>query len=449
MGRGLVIATVLLVGASAAGAGPPSRRQADQLRREHPDPADRRAAVRKIAQRFSSEAASLLGDVSRVDPDLGVRVESIRALARMVADNATDVLLERLLAGGTEQVRAEIALAIDRREGGPEALRRASLRPWPDPLTRGLVIEAYGSLPTRDSLPHLVTLARSDDPFVRSEALRALGRRPDGRDELMLIVTALLGKDPDFATTMIGLDLVASHGDVDDLAIAKRFTASSRLEIRRLAEAVVARLEWAQFQARKKEAEAERYGFNLEPPRRPAARQRYDLVFGIDATGSMFADLKSLATDIGRLAESLSSLGADVRIGVVHFRDSGRAAGPWEVRALPLTHDLELVRQTLVEMRGGGANDRSASIARCLEECFDRIGWRWDAIRRVTLVADTPVDDLDAACRIAAFHRMVDGTCLDVWYATHTRTKVPKDFETLTAAGGGTLTRYETKGRSR
>jgi len=447
MGLRLTIAALVLVLSTGAAAGPPSVHGLRGQFGAEANPAARRVLVREIARRNGSRAASVLDEISRSDSNLGVRLESIRALARIVADNATALLLKRLRDGGVERERIEIARSIDLREGGPAALRKLSLASGLDPLTRGLLIEAYGPLRTRDSLPHIVALARSTDSFVRGEALRALARRPDGLDELTKIVNELLRKTLDTSTTMLVLGLVDGRLGPEAIPLVVPFESSPRAEIRRLAEQTLARLRWRAYEARRRDAKAEGYGIDGDPPREPDPRPRYDLVFGIDSTGSMCADLESVSVVILRRVNDLVSLGADVRVGLVRYRDSGRSAGPWEVRALPLTHDLGLVKKTLTAMRGEGANDASASIFRCLGECYDRMGWRWDAVRRVTLVADTRCDDLARASRVAAFHRSSDGTRLDVWFALHTRTKVPEDVVTLAQAGGGTLTSFSKKDR--
>lgn len=121
------------------------------------------------------------------------------------------------------------------------------------------------------------------------------------------------------------------------------------------------------------------------------ARAQLDLVFLIDATGSMADEIDKLKTSLRTIVAEVSRLPSrpDLCLGLVAYRDKGDA---FLVRSHDLTDDVGgFLRGALRPLHAGGGGDYPEAMNEALHEAVHRISWRGDgATRMVVLLADAP-----------------------------------------------------------
>ena len=125
---------------------------------------------------------------------------------------------------------------------------------------------------------------------------------------------------------------------------------------------------------------------------RPAdARARLDLVFLIDATGSMADEIDKLKATLRTITAEVAALPTrpDICLGLVAYRDRGDA---FLLRAHDFTDDVgDFLRQALLPLRAGGGGDYAEAMNEALHETVHQLSWRGDgATRMVILLADAP-----------------------------------------------------------
>lgn len=117
-----------------------------------------------------------------------------------------------------------------------------------------------------------------------------------------------------------------------------------------------------------------------------------DVVFAIDATGSMKDDIDLLRKKlISRLQEKLKSFG-DVRFGLLFYRDYGDS---FNTRGLPVkqfdfTYDFDEFAKNLnsIKIRGTEGGDIPEAVYEALFACMDFYKWRGGATKKVILIGD-------------------------------------------------------------
>jgi Mg-chelatase subunit ChlD len=119
-------------------------------------------------------------------------------------------------------------------------------------------------------------------------------------------------------------------------------------------------------------------------------RARLDLVFLIDATGSM-------ADEIGRLKSTLHTIAAQVAqlpsrpdtcFGLVAYRDKGDA---FLLRSHDFTNDLGAFQGVLNALHANGGGDYPEALNEAFHETVHRLSWRGSgATRMIVLLADAP-----------------------------------------------------------
>ncbi|MES2633071.1 MAG: VWA domain-containing protein [Pseudomonadota bacterium] len=125
---------------------------------------------------------------------------------------------------------------------------------------------------------------------------------------------------------------------------------------------------------------------------RPAqARARLDLVFMIDATGSMADEIDKLKTTLRSISAEVSRLPSDPDLcfGLVAYRDRGDA---FLTRTHDLTNDLGgFLQGALIPLQAGGGGDYPEAMNEAFHETVHNISWRGEgATRMVILLADAP-----------------------------------------------------------
>ena len=120
------------------------------------------------------------------------------------------------------------------------------------------------------------------------------------------------------------------------------------------------------------------------------ARTPLDLVFLVDATGSMGDEIHKLRSSLRSIAERVRALPSqpDMCWGMVAYRDRGDA---FLTRTHDLTNDLGAFQQSLTRLQAAGGGDYPEALNEALNEAVHHISWRSAGTARlVVLVADAP-----------------------------------------------------------
>ncbi len=118
-------------------------------------------------------------------------------------------------------------------------------------------------------------------------------------------------------------------------------------------------------------------------------RPRLDIVFMVDATGSMGDEIAKLKASMRAMAQQISQLPGqpDTCYGLVAYRDRGDA---FITRTHDFTDDLGAFQQQLARVQAQGGGDTPEALNEALHEVVHGLSWRVDAARMVVLVADAP-----------------------------------------------------------
>jgi Mg-chelatase subunit ChlD len=122
----------------------------------------------------------------------------------------------------------------------------------------------------------------------------------------------------------------------------------------------------------------------------PAEPARLDLVFLVDATGSMADEIAKLKQSMSSMAAQIARLPSapDVCYSLVAYRDRN---DEFFVRAWDFTNDLGAFQQALGGLRAAAGGDYPEALNEALHTAVHRLSWRGDgATRLVVLVADAP-----------------------------------------------------------
>lgn len=120
-------------------------------------------------------------------------------------------------------------------------------------------------------------------------------------------------------------------------------------------------------------------------------RARLDLVFLVDATGSMGDEIDKLKASLRTIVGEVASLPSrpDICLGLVAYRDRG---DQFLLRSQDLTDDVGgFLHGALNPLRAHGGGDYPEAMNEALHETVHRLSWRGDgATRLVVLLADAP-----------------------------------------------------------
>lgn len=120
-----------------------------------------------------------------------------------------------------------------------------------------------------------------------------------------------------------------------------------------------------------------------------AGRPRLDLVFMVDATGSMGDEIAKLKASMHAMSQQIGQLPGqpDVCYGLVVYRDRGDA---FLTRSHDFTDDLGAFQKALAQVQAAGGGDTPEALNEALSETVHQLSWRADAARMVVMVADAP-----------------------------------------------------------
>lgn len=119
-------------------------------------------------------------------------------------------------------------------------------------------------------------------------------------------------------------------------------------------------------------------------------RPRLDLVFAIDATGSMADEIAKLKRSMREVADRIAALpqAPDLCFGLVAYRDRG---DEFFVRGADLSNDLSAFQQELGALQAGGGGDNPEAMAEAVHTAVHRLSWRGEGTARmIVLLADAP-----------------------------------------------------------
>jgi Mg-chelatase subunit ChlD len=122
-----------------------------------------------------------------------------------------------------------------------------------------------------------------------------------------------------------------------------------------------------------------------------AGRARLDLVFLVDATGSMGDEIDKLKATLRTITSEVAGLPSqpDICLGLVAYRDQGDA---FLVRSHDFTNDVGgFLRDALLPLHANGGGDYPEAMNEALHETVHHLSWRGNgATRLVVLLADAP-----------------------------------------------------------
>lgn len=122
----------------------------------------------------------------------------------------------------------------------------------------------------------------------------------------------------------------------------------------------------------------------------PPAPTRLDLVFLVDATGSMADEIDKLKRSMRAMAAQIARLpqAPEVCWGLVAYRDRGDA---FFVRSWDFTDRLDAFQSVLAQLQAQGGGDMPEALNEGLHAAVHRMSWRGEGTTRmVLLVGDAP-----------------------------------------------------------
>ncbi len=119
------------------------------------------------------------------------------------------------------------------------------------------------------------------------------------------------------------------------------------------------------------------------------ATPRLDVLFLLDATGSMGDEIAQIQQTIVSIAERIDQIQPrpELRFALVSYRDRG---DDYVTRVDDFTTDVAAFQQRLLSTRADGGGDVPESLNEGLHAATQRVSWADDAVRLSFLVADAP-----------------------------------------------------------
>ena len=129
--------------------------------------------------------------------------------------------------------------------------------------------------------------------------------------------------------------------------------------------------------------------FVLRDAQAAPATPRLDVLFLLDATGSMGDEIAQIQQTIASIAERIdaSQPRPELRFALVAYRDRGDA---YVTQVHDFTPDVAQFRETLLATSAGGGGDDPESLNEALHAAVARVHWADNAVRLTFLVADAP-----------------------------------------------------------
>jgi hypothetical protein len=120
----------------------------------------------------------------------------------------------------------------------------------------------------------------------------------------------------------------------------------------------------------------------------PPQARVIDVAFILDTTGSMSEEIASVKTTIARVAAGLGGDGAEVRIGLVEYKDRG---DPFVTRVYPFSTDVKAFAASVGGLAASGGGDTPESVNEGIHVALSQLDWHRGSVGRFAfLVGDAP-----------------------------------------------------------
>ncbi|KAB8144024.1 VWA domain-containing protein [Chloroflexia bacterium SDU3-3] len=129
-------------------------------------------------------------------------------------------------------------------------------------------------------------------------------------------------------------------------------------------------------------------GVVLDGAAQPQAR-RLEVLFLLDATGSMGDEIAKIQRTIRSIAAQISDLSPrpELRLGLVAYRDY---SDDYVTKVYDFTSDVEAFRTNLNDIQADGGGDEPEALTEAMRAAVNEVSWSADAVRLTFLVADAP-----------------------------------------------------------
>lgn len=128
----------------------------------------------------------------------------------------------------------------------------------------------------------------------------------------------------------------------------------------------------------------------LDIPQQNSNNIQLDVLFLLDATGSMADEITQLQNNILAISAQIDALpgNIDTHYGLVAYRDRG---DDYITRIYDFTQDVSGFQANLNSVSAGGGGDTPESLNEALHHALDKVTWRdSDTVKLIFLVADAP-----------------------------------------------------------
>lgn len=172
-----------------------------------------------------------------------------------------------------------------------------------------------------------------------------------------------------------------------------------------------------------------------------------DVVFVVDATGSMQRFIERVRAAVGSILSDLSEVVPSVRLGLVAYRDLG---DPWITQSVDLTDDRFSVHNFLLDLDASGGRRATPDFEEAVEVglalAADSLSWRPEGRRVIILMGDAPYHDEDrgaALTTVREFARDVHSVVNTIYVGgdastrTENQVRARDAFALIARTGGG------------
>ena len=172
-----------------------------------------------------------------------------------------------------------------------------------------------------------------------------------------------------------------------------------------------------------------------------AGRPQVDVVFVLDATGSMADELDAVKTQIRQMMDKVQSGQPRpyVRFGLVAFRDRG---DEYVTRSQPLTDDISVIQTALSAVVADGGGDTPEAVNQALHAGIQEMNWNYDQKTRrlLFLIGDAAphmdyADDFDYRTELAVAHQK--GIKVHAWGCSGIQDSGESEFRDIASIGAG------------
>jgi uncharacterized protein YegL len=167
------------------------------------------------------------------------------------------------------------------------------------------------------------------------------------------------------------------------------------------------------------------------------APPRIDVVFALDATGSMGDEISVVKDKVAAMMSQIQSGNPkpDVRFGLVAYRDHGDA---YVTKTYPLTANVQSIQASLQEVQAAGGGDTPEAVGEGLLASVEEMNWDQDAqtTRMIFLIGDAGPHDrhLYRQALQSAQKKQIQ---VNAWGCSGLQGGGQQEFQEIATLGGG------------